>query len=173
MLSSRLYAFNRLVVHFYCIFFLVSVPHFLHLFLSGSAAFGRSLLLSLLAVSGLFCSFFAFDTLGDSHGWRAGLGAAAALLGASLSLMLGYCCCERHLDEAGRGEASLALSPRGCVGCCVGCCGSCARDVEGGRETEDIEEMRSTDLEMRNTVTRHGSMLSSTENPMAVQQQKL
>jgi hypothetical protein len=68
----------------------------------------------------VFCAYVAFDTLGDSHGWRAGLGAAAALLGASLALMLGYSYSYRSLVEAGdvvgRGDAAAALWLRGCGG---------------------------------------------------------
>ena len=105
----------------------------------GYSAFGRSLLLTLLAVSAVFCAYFAFDTLGDSHGWRAGLGAAAALLGAALALMLGYYCYnyDRYLDG---GKLCLATTLRwgvGCVGCVRGClrlflclrlcCGACSR----------------------------------------------
>jgi hypothetical protein len=47
-------------------------------------------MLTLLSISSVFCSYFVFDTLGDSHGWRVGLGVAAALCGIANSVMAGY-----------------------------------------------------------------------------------
>ena len=126
-----------------------------------------------------------FDTLGDSHGWRAGLGAAAALLGAALALVLGYhyytyytCYRRRHrrLDEGGvvwgRAGAAAALWLRGCGGFgrrraseTSGDRGTVveARSADvGPRATEDVE-MRSSHV--GNKQWSDGSQ-PSTENPL-------
>ena len=118
--------------------YLLCLHHlFLPTFPLRSTAFDKSLLLTLLTVSAVFCAYFAFDTLGDSHGWRAGLGAAAALLGAALALMLGYYCHSRYLDGGDLFLATMLRWGVGCVGCVRGClrlflclrlcCGACSR----------------------------------------------
>jgi hypothetical protein len=147
-----------------------------------TTAFRHSLLLSLLAVSALFVSYFAFDTLGDSHGWQAGLGAAGTLSGTALAVMLGYSCyCHYPEDGTGKGCAAPAapslqaffLRVRyvfvyardgvyecGCV--CVRFYGSLVkeirkRDAGGGvRESEITLNVRPNDGTMQ-----------STQNPLA------
>ncbi len=130
------------------------IARYLSSIINRSAAFGRSLLLTLLGVSALFCACFAFDTLGDSHGWRTGLGASAALLGASLCLMLGYYyCSNRCRNEEGGGGLQ----------CCSTFCALC---VEGGTKDETTKSI----IEMRRSgVVERSDALTSTENPLVVQ----
>jgi hypothetical protein len=155
-------------------------------FRTNTTAFRHSLLLSLLAVSALFVSYFAFDMLGDSHGWRAGLGAAGALTGAALMVMLGYSCyCHYPEDRTGKGcEASAAPSLRafflrvryvvanvydrvydcGCV--CVRFCGSLVegignRDAGGGVRESGIK------LSTLNARLNDDTIMQATQNPQA------
>jgi hypothetical protein len=105
-------------------------------------------------VSALFVSCFAFDTLGDSHGWRAGLGAAGALTGAALAVMLGYSRYCYYYHGEGEGWAAVAALLRR-----VGFCGSLGdreRDAKGGGR----EVTRESHIELRE------SLLSSTNNPL-------
>jgi hypothetical protein len=151
-----------------------------------TTAFRHSLLLSLLAVSALFVSYFAFDTLGDSHGWRAGLGAAGALTGAALAVMLGHSCyCHYHGNRIGKGYAApTATSLRalfvrvrnvfayvyecvydcGCV--CVGFCGSL---IEGIRNLDAVGGVQESEIKLStlNARLNDGTIMQSTQNPLA------
>ena len=112
-------------------------------------------------MSALFVSYFAFDTLGDSHGWRAGLSAAGALTGAALAVMLGY---SRYCYYHGEGEgweAAAALLRR------VGFCGSLGdreRDAKGGGR----EVTRESHIELRESLCAkpNDGALPSTSNPL-------
>lgn len=60
--------------------------------------FDRELLLLLQSIIAILFAFIVFDILGDSAGWKAGLSAAGALLGAALTVTACYYCwCKRRM----------------------------------------------------------------------------
>jgi hypothetical protein len=151
-----------------------------------TTAYRHSLLLCLLAVSALFVSYFAFDTLGDSHGWQTGLGAAGALTGAALAVMLGYSCYCHYPEDRTREGCAAPIAPSlrasylrvrsvfayvydrvydcGCV--CVRFCGSLVegirnRDAGGGIRESEIK------LSTLNASPNDGTRMQSTQNPLA------
>jgi hypothetical protein len=147
-----------------------------------TTAFRHSLLLSLLAVSALFVSYFAFDTLGDSHGWQAGLGAAGALTGAALAVMLGYSCYCHYPENRTREGCAAPTAPSlrayfvrvrsvsayvydcGCV--CVRLCGSL---VEGIRNRDAGGDARESEIKLStlNARLNDDTIMQSTQNPLA------
>jgi hypothetical protein len=144
------------------------IARYLSSIINRSAAFGRSLLLTLLGVSALFCAYFAFDTLGDSHGWRTGMGAAAALLGASLCLVLGcYYCSNRCRNEEGGGGA--------CLSSMLLCCGTgviVSRERDVARRDTHVDARDTAvdidiDIEMKDIGAAPDGSLPSTENPLS------